>query len=157
MRYRIRRALRRIRQRAQRGVLVKRALLHGASKGTCAVVQVVADALRVNLHGSPLRAVLAVPTVDALAPANDERLPLLHRDGDVLRQAAVGLNGVPIGRALLPGSGSVLPARCAGQAEVHDGHAVRQGRQGRVGCGESADYDGVAHDISYDFLGLTPG
>ena len=133
---------------------MERALLHGASKGASTVTQVVTDTLRINLHRSSLGAILTIPTVDALAPADNERLSLLHRGSNVLCQAAIGFDGVPVGCTLLPGSGGILPARGAGQAEVHDRHAVRQGRQSRVGRGKSADYDSVAHDISYDFSGL---
>ena len=87
---------------------------------------------------------------------HDQRLPLLNGGGNVLGEAAVGFHGVPVGGAFFPGAGGVLPARGAGEAKVHDGHPVGQGAQCRVGGGESADQDGVAHGFSLETSGWVP-
>ena len=114
------------------------------------------DAEGIHLYGSALRSVFAVPAANALAAAHNQRLPLLNGGGNVLREAAVGFHGVPVGGAFFPGAGSILPARGTGEAKVHDGHPVGQGAQCRVGGGESADQDGVAHGFSLETSGWVP-
>ena len=114
------------------------------------------DAEGIHLYGSALRSVFAVPAANALAAAHNQRLPLLNGGGNVLREATVGFHGVPVGGAFFPGAGSILPARGTGEAKVHDGHPVGQGAQCRVGGGESANQDGVAHGFSLETSGWVP-